>query len=264
MTEIKHVSKSAPRVFAIASTLVLTIGLSITAGTSAAPRDALAADTAAASGAPRSGGTKSWNFDHDRAQAVPQDWTIIGGGQWRVLVDRDAPSEPNVLGLPAYGLPRVEQSRLWVDSFFGRNYLLAIPKDSDEYTDLTYTADIKPWGGAWGSYSGLVFRYTDPQNYYVLVAACPKDYLALYKMSGGELTLIKQVSEPFKWSHWYSIKVEARGGHIVGSVDGKPLLEADDATFAKGRVGVWSQNDSRVNFDNLTVAPAGSGSSPSA
>lgn len=256
-------SKPAPHAFTIATGLVLTIGLSITAGASFAARDALAADTPAASGAVKSDGAKTWDFDHERAQAVPQDWTIIGGGQWRVMVDRDAPSEPNVLALPAFGLPKVEQNRLWVDSFFGRNYLLAIPKEADEYTDLTYTADIKPWGGAWGSYAGLVFRYTDPKNYYVLVAACPKDYLALYKMSGGELSLIKQVSEPFKWSHWYSLKVEARGSHIVGSVDGKPLIQADDTTFTKGRIGVWSQNDSRVNFDNLRVIPAGSGSSPS-
>jgi hypothetical protein len=260
MTDTKYMSRPARRGLLIAGGLVLTIGLSFAAGSSIAPRNALAADTATNSSGAKPDGTKTWDFDHDRAQAVPQDWIVVGGGQWRVIVDSDAPSEPNVLGLPGYGLPKVEQSRLWVDSFFGRNYLLALPKDSGEYTDLSYEADIKPWGGAFGSYAGLVFRYADPQNYYVLVAACPKDYLALYKMSGGQFTEIKQVPAPLQWSHWYSIKIDAHGGHFTGSLDGKQILEADDTTLAKGRVGIWSQNDSRVNFDNLKVTPASSGS----
>jgi len=32
------------------------------------------------------------------------------------------------------------------------------------------------------------------------------------------------------------------------------------ATIAKGRIGVWSQNDSRVSFDNIKLTPAASGS----
>ncbi|MGA8568814.1 MAG: family 16 glycoside hydrolase, partial [Candidatus Binataceae bacterium] len=113
---------------------------------------------------------------------------------------------------------------------------------------------------AWGSYAGLVLRYTDPQSYYVLAAACPKDTLALYRMSGGQLNLIKEVAAPLERGRWYTFKVDARGGHFVAYLDGKQMFAANDGAIAKGRIGVWSQNDSRVSFDNIKLTPAASGS----
>ena len=201
--------------------------------------------------------TRTWDFDHDRAQQPPQDWDMVAG-QWRVLVDRDAPSEPNALGLPGYGLPHVQELGLWFESFIDTHYQVAIPKDAPQSTDFSYAANIKLWGGAFGSYAGLVFRYSDPNNYYVLVAACPKDYVALYRMSGGQMTLLKQAPVELVRSQWYSMKVDAKGGHFVGYLDGKQVLAADDGSFAQGRIGVWSRDDSRVSFDSIRLSPSGS------
>jgi hypothetical protein len=220
------------------------------------------APTPAASGETASG-ARVWNFDHDRGYQIPKDWTAVSG-TWVVLRDSGAPSFPNALGLPGYGLPRTQQVATWIDSFFGTNYLIAIPSDSTEYSDFSLEAAFNLWGGAWGSYAGLVFRYKDPQNYYVLAAACPKDYLTLYRMSDGHLNLIKQAPIELHRGHWYTFKVEARGDHFDAYLGGKQVLEAQDGEFAKGRIGVWSQNDSRVNFDNIKLTPASQGTSPSA
>ncbi|HZO82008.1 MAG TPA: family 16 glycoside hydrolase [Candidatus Binataceae bacterium] len=236
---------------------VLTFVLAITAGdtTSVAgeTRGSTAivkAATTTDSGAP--GASKSWSFDHDRGYLMPGDWTAVSGN-WKVLLDMHAPSLPNTLSLPGYGLPRTKAVMLWIDSFFSDTYLLAIPKDSTEYSDLSLQADIKPWGGAWGSYAGLVVRYTDPQDYYVLAAACPKDYVALYRMSGGRLTLIKEAPAELERGRWYALRLDARGDHFSAYLNGKQLFEAQDSGLAKGRIGVWSQNDSRVSFDNVKV-----------
>jgi pectate lyase len=165
-----------------------------------------------------------------------------------------------VLGLPGYGLPHTTQVRLWFDSLFSTNYLLAIPKDSPEYTDFSYEAAVKPWGGAFGSYAGLLFRYTNPQNYYVLVVACPKDTLALYRMNDGQLNLIKEVPATLVRGRWYNLKIDAHGGHFTAYLDGRQMFAADDAALAKGRIGVWSQNDSRVSFDSIKVTGSNAGS----
>ncbi|MGZ6187165.1 MAG: family 16 glycoside hydrolase, partial [Candidatus Binataceae bacterium] len=189
----------------------------------------------------------------------------VVAGDGGVVIAREAPSEPNTLGLPGYGLPHTSQVKLWFDSFFNNNYLLAIPKDGAEYTDFSYEASFKPWGGAFGSYAGLAFRYTDPQNYYVLTAACPKDTLTLYHMSNGQLNPIKEVPATLERGRWYTLKVDASGGHFIAYLDGKQMFEANDSSIAKGRIGVWSQNDSKVSFDNIKLTPAAaSGTSPSA
>jgi hypothetical protein len=279
MTEKKCVSRSALWTFALvgtfagafAGTFAMTAtGLALAASNRAAAEVAAAADAAAPSDAAaksggadsastNSAGVKTWDFDHDRGYSKPQDWTAVAG-DWRVLIDPDAPSEPNTMGLPGYGLPHTRQVKLWFSSFFNTEYLLAIPKDTTDYSDFSYEAAFKAWGGAWGSYAGLVFRYTDPQSYYVLAAACPKDTLALYRMSGGQLNLIKEVPATLERGRWYTFKVDARGGHFIAYLDGKQMFAADDGSIAKGRIGVWSQNDSRVSFDNIKLTPAASGS----
>ncbi len=263
MTEKKCVWRPALWAFALAGTLAMAAGVAFAAGNRAVAEVAAAADAAAPSDAAKAGGSKIWDFDHDRGYSTPQDWIAVAG-DWRVIIDGDAPSEPNAIGLPGYGLPRTRQVKLWFDSFFNTNYLLAIPKDATEYTDFSYEAAFKPWGGAFGSYAGLVFRYTDPRNYYVLAAACPKDTLALYRMNGGQLSLIKEVPATLERGRWYNLKAEARGGHFIAYLDGQQMFAADDGSLAKGRIGVWSQNDSRVSFDNLKVTPAAAGASPSA
>ena len=267
MTEKKCVSRPALWTFALVGTFAMAAGVTFAAGNRVADEVAAAADAVAPSDAAKpdgsSGGSQVWDFDQDRGYSTPQDWTAVAG-DWRVVIDRDAPSEPNTIGLPGYGLPHISQVKLWLDSFFNTNYLLAIPKDATEYSDFSYEAAFKPWGGAFGSYAGLVFRYTDPQNYYVLVAACPKDTLALYRMNGGQLNPIKEVPATLERGRWYNLKIDARGGHFIAFLDGQQMLAADDGSFAKGRIGVWSQNDSRVSFDNIKVTPAVAGSSPSA
>jgi hypothetical protein len=263
MTEKKCVLRPALWAFALAGTLAMAASVALAASNRAAAEVAVAADAAATSNGANSDGSKVWNFDHDRGYSKPQDWKAVAG-DWRVIIDPNAPSEPNTMGLPGYGLPHTRTVKLWLDSFFSDNYLLAIPKDTTEYTDFSYEAAFKPWGGAWGSYAGLVFRYTDPQNYYVLAAACPKDTLALYRMNGGHLNLIKEVPATLEHGHWYTFKVDARGGHFTAYLDGKQMFAADDGSLAKGRIGVWSQNDSRVSFDNIKLTPAAAGSSPSA
>ena len=262
MTEKKYVLRPALWAAALGGALAANAAFGLGGWTASGVVAAADDQPFYSTGATSAASAKNWDFDHDRGYSIPQDWTVVAG-DWRVLIDRNAPSEPNTLGLPGYGLPHTTQVKLWFDSFFNDNYLLAIPKDGAEYADFSYEASFKLWGGAFGSYAGLAFRYTDPQNYYVLVAACPKDTLTLYRMSGRRLNVIKEVPAELERGRWYNMKVDASGGHFVAYLDGKQVLDANDGSIPKGRIGVWSQNDSRVSFDNIKVTPAGSASSPS-
>ena len=178
MTEKKCVLRPALWAFALAGSFAIAVNVASAAGNRVAAEVAVAADAAASSDAAKSDavnpdGSRTWNFDHDRGYSKPQDWTAVAG-DWRVIIDSDAPSEPNTMGLPGYGLPHTKTVKLWFDSFFNDNYLLAIPKNTPEYTDFSYQAAFKPWGGAWGSYAGLVFRYSDPRTTTCLSPHAPR------------------------------------------------------------------------------------------
>ena len=53
---------------------------------------------------------------------------------------------------------------------------------------------------------------------------------------------------------WHTLRATMTGTKIACYLDGKKLLDADDATFAgPGMIGLWSKADARSYFDDLTA-----------
>ena len=44
-----------------------------------------------------------------------------------------------------------------------------------------------------------------------------------------------------------------KADHFLAIDDGKLLFDVQDSKIAKGRLGLWSSNDSQARFDNLTL-----------
>ena len=52
---------------------------------------------------------------------------------------------------------------------------------------------------------------------------------------------------------WHTLRVDFAGNKFTVTFDGKPVIEATDATFADaGKVGVWTKADSVTLFDDFT------------
>ena len=50
--------------------------------------------------------------------------------------------------------------------------------------------------------------------------------------------------------------MHAEGDRFTVVFDGKPVLAAEDKTFAEaGRVGLWTKADSVIHFDAIVIAP---------
>ncbi|MGD0118585.1 MAG: family 16 glycoside hydrolase [Candidatus Binatus sp.] len=194
----------------------------------------------------------SWNFDSDKAGDVPAGWSAIEG-EWQVIPDPSAPSKPNTFGLPQGRLIKSLTNLL-------EYYPMAIQTDPTEYSDFTLEAQFKSAGGRFDCSGGLIFRYVDPKNFYLLSAGCPSDYFALSRMTDGQIVLLKQSVVPTDQDTWYRLKVTAQGGHFMCYDDDKMIFDFDDSKIAKGKIGVWARDDSQAQFDDvkLTVIPAGS------
>ncbi|MGO9453710.1 MAG: family 16 glycoside hydrolase [Candidatus Binataceae bacterium] len=188
---------------------------------------------------------KVWNFDQDKAHEVAAGWTATEGA-WEVIPDPSAPSQPNTYGLPA--------GRMVSSLMHGLSYnLVTILTDPTEYGDFTLEASYKGAGGYFDCSGGLIFRYVDPQNYYLLSAGCPSDYFQLNRVSGGKLENLKQSVVPTDKDTWYKLKVVAQGGHFICYDDNKMIFDADDSKIAKGRIGLWASDDSQARFDDVTI-----------
>jgi len=204
---------------------------------------------------------KEWNFDQDKPHEIAQGWTAVEG-DWVVLADPSAPSQPNAFGM--------ESGRLLKSLINALEYsALVVVSDPTEYSDFTYEAQFKAKKGYFDCSGGLIFRYVDPKNYYLLSAGCPSDYFALYRISDGKPEVLGQSVVPIDQGVWYSIKAVVEGDHMSGYANDKMVLDATDNKIKQGRIGLWARDDSQPLFDNvkLTLPPgtsseSGAGSVP--
>lgn len=186
-----------------------------------------------------------WNFDQDKAGGAPAGWKAVEG-EWQVIPDQSAPSKPNVYGLPA--------GRLLTSLTHALEYYpMTVQIDPTEYSDFTLEAQFKSAGGRFDCSGGLIFRYVDANNFYLLSAGCPNDYFALSRMSGGKIEGLKQSVVPTDKDTWYKLKVTAQGGHFMCYDNSKMIFDFDDSKIKKGKIGLWTRDDSQAEFDDVTI-----------
>ena len=176
-----------------------------------------------------------WNFDSEMPGTSPQQFDVILGN-WVVRADPGALSAPNVLAQEAVFPEGIHFPRC-----LAKNIYLA---------DLRMEVKFKPIAGECDQGGGLVFRYQDPDNYYVLRANALDDF-ALFKCVNNQRWPVKRYY--VRSDEWQTIMVECRGPFISGYWNDRLLIEVRDETFAAGRVGLWTISDSVSYFDDLMI-----------
>ncbi len=198
--------------------------------------------------------SKTWNFDKDKTQALPAGWlsefTGQGAkGEWQVIVDATAPSKPNVI------------AQLSADTTDYR-FPLAIANNTT-YKDPDMSVRFKTISGKEDQGAGLVWRYRDANNYYIVRANALEDNVVLYKVKNGKRTSLAPKGTPVKTygmktkvpgNIWNKLSVKVIGNLFTVSFNDQKLYEVEDNTFTEaGKVGLWTKADSIIHFDDFTV-----------
>ena len=192
-------------------------------------------------------GGKTWDFQGDAVSSPPAGFTFGRTGQgregkWVVLTDASAPSGDHVL------------AQTDTDDTDYR-FPVAVA-NAPEVKDLRLEVRCKAVGGKVDEACGLVFRFKDPDNYYVARANALEDNVNLYHVVKGRRRQIKGWNGKVTANAWHSLAIEARGDHLQVFWEGKPIIDAKDDTFRDaGKVGLWTKADSVTYFDALTVKP---------
>lgn len=179
---------------------------------------------------------------------------LTGGGgpvSWRIEEDPTAPSGPRVL---------VQTS---ADKTSARFPLCIY--DPVSTADVALSVEFKPVSGTIDQAAGLVWRYQNPANYYLVRANALEGNVVLYKVEAGKRTDLKPVGAGFfaygtkvavPPGQWSTLRVEAKGKRFSVSLGGQHLFDVDDETFpGPGKVGLWTKADSVTAFDRLTIEP---------
>jgi len=124
--------------------------------------------------------TQTVNFDSAKPGSVPPGWTVTPHAgkapQWEIRTDPSAPSPPYVFA---------EISRHAAADAAGDPCPLAI-LNKTTVKDGDLSVKVKPVAGKEDRAGGLVFRYRDPDNYYLVRANALENSILLYKVEDGK------------------------------------------------------------------------------
>jgi hypothetical protein len=138
-------------------------------------------------------------------------------------------------------------------------YSLAIAEGAAP-ANLVMTVRVRLTEGARAG--GLVWRYLNDKHYYSLILDLNQRRIALVRVSSGHhIVLDAEDDLELDANAWHTLKVVHVGKTVRASLGGVHVFEDEDRRNAWGdeatRVGVIATGNSRVEFDDLRVAPRG-------
>jgi hypothetical protein len=120
---------------------------------------------------------------------------------------------------------------------------------------------LKPIAGKEDQAGGIVWRFQDANNYYIVRANALEGNVVLYKTVNGKRSSLQVKGRMFGYGvdtdvpegKWSTLRVDFAGNLFTVSYQGKKLFQVQDDTFRDaGAVGVWTKADSVTLFDDFT------------
>jgi hypothetical protein len=102
--------------------------------------------------------------------------------------------------------------------------------------------------------AGIVFRFQNASNFYVIRASALGHNLRFYKVVDGIRG--SPVGPPVNISTgvWHSLAIRCEGNRINCWLDGNLVMPSlQDSTFDAGKIGFWTKSDSLTHFGATTI-----------
>ncbi len=197
--------------------------------------------------------TTTIDFNNDNVGEAPSGFSnaLTGRGRpgkWVVMKDPASPNQGNVLA-------QTDADRT--------DYRFPVcAYDGLTAKDVDVTVKFKPVSGKGDQGAGIVWRYLNKDNYYIVRANALEGNVVLYKVENGKRTDLPLMGkgrtygmkEKVPSGEWGTLRVVAKGNRFEVYHNGKKLYDVEDETFKEaGKVGLWTKADSVIYFDDLTM-----------
>jgi len=199
------------------------------------------------------------NFDNQKPGKLPANWTAIATHStqipdWEVRQDPTAPTRPNVF----------EQ----LSTSFGENEFPLAIFDKSICRDGDLSVKFKIGAGQRRiKEAGIVWRFQNPDNYYVLRFSANENNIAMFRVQNGQMYPIRErgakpgssaIPHDLRTGQWYVAKVIYRGPHFRVLVGNRELFDARDESIANaGKTGLWTRAGTTAAFDDFRIDKKG-------
>jgi hypothetical protein len=216
----------APRLLLAASLALLAVPLD--------------AGTARGAGATGGGNRKIWTFTFEGdtlGQAPPH--TVVRGGTWAVEEDSTAPGG------------RVLRQEMHDDGVAWHYIQFTRP----QLEDVTISVRFRIESGEIDPSAGILFQL-DPKGrsgYLVRLRGETHEIAFHYLLYGKRRDIrFAKIAWPEPGT-WHTLGLRREGHRLTVSYDGHEVMRARDERYRKGTIGLWTENDSVVDFADLEV-----------
>jgi hypothetical protein len=204
-----------------------------------------------------SGSEIKFDFTDCVAGATPTNFasTVAGTGQpgdWKIVLD-DVPPLLAPLTAQAPDVARravlAQTSRNPTDERFP-----LFIYDREKFTDFTFSTRFKIVAGVVEQMAGIVFRFQNTSNFYVLRASALGHNVRFYEVVNGIRSEPLGASIDITNGMWHTLAVQCQGNQITCWFDNRLLLPPlHNNSFNEGKVGFWTKSDAVSLFCDAEI-----------
>jgi len=125
--------------------------------------------------------------------------------------------------------------------------------DGASFRDFKLSVKLKIVSGVTEQMAGVVFRFQNASNFYVVRASALGHNVRFYKMVDGVRSAPIGPQMDVATGVWHTLTVQCSGTQIIFGLDSNPRLALNDPTFSSGKVGFWTKSDAVSHFSDLSV-----------
>lgn len=114
---------------------------------------------------------------------------------------------------------------------------------------------FKITGGIIEQMAGIVFRFQNESNFYVVRVSALGHNLRFYKVVNGVRGNPLGPTLNVTAGAWHSLAVQCQGNQVVCWFDGNLAMPPlHDDTFTSGKIGFWTKSDSLTHFGDTRIS----------
>lgn len=167
-----------------------------------------------------------WAFSDEGKKDRPSKWGVVDGELRQTSniysVSRD-PSAPGTYAVAGDGS--------WTD------YRASIQIRSDDNDSI-----------------GVMFRYTDTNNYYRFSMNRQSKYRRLIKKVAGQVKVLWEDTTQYILKHAYMLTLDCNGSQLTVYLDGVRLFTIEDGDLLAGKIGLYCSANTGARFSDVRIA----------
>jgi hypothetical protein len=195
------------------------------------------------------------SFENLKPGIFPPSWSStatrsLEPSRWEIRLDSTAPSRPNVFAQVAGSASDSDFHLAVFDKVICRDGELSV-----KFKIASGPRKIKT--------AGIVWRYQDPRNYYLLHFSIDERNIVLFHVENGQAHAIPVaggkagglgVTHDLRTGEWYVAKVIFRGTNFRVLFGNRQLFEGTDSSLSSpGRTGLWTRGGTIASFDDFRI-----------